>query len=389
MINLLADDIEWKTVSDEQHTLTTVGESLDYRYITDVQVRQNGTLLTDGTHYRTVSGPGAFIGVNGASGSVSVSYTAAESRYDTLWWNPIINSLGGAAGTAHSWNPDEFIPPVPPGMLPLFHVYFWKTATAEAHIQLIPICNFRKGVALGREGEFAYWLAQSREQLPKTFRDLRAGNPIRIIGLGTSITRQLLDDISYFSGHYKPDALARIPYQGKVGWNYAIKRKMEGVWGVPVTYVNLGVNGNVAPNVLSSAQELGLGQNLPGLVVIEFGPNEFGSVSLSNDIAAIITFVRQRGGECIVMGQSPMSEYVQLSRPEFASHEAREANSEKLARSAEAMDVPFVSTFNLFGRGNEGASGLSRHTMGAADAFQHPGYQEIKAEGDFVARIFG
>jgi lysophospholipase L1-like esterase len=297
--------------------------------------------------------------------------------------------------------------------VPLYSVY-----TTFEGVEAIPLAGWNGLVKAGEEARYVSWLEFCRQRLPATLRKLRSGQDIRLAGYGDSITSlggrdpEMLvipngmhrDNLGYFERYSADWKIAqahptdyggqKVPHH-RLGWNWQLKRTVEERWPVQVEYLNWGVPGTTSDagerviedcaylNGANPARLARLLEDRPDIVTVGFGMNDVGEqIDTRANIVAICNAIRGGGAEVIVIGPCRQNPSWNSRDPMLWKH-----TYEAVIAGAFEAGVAFVPTWELFGDGNEGATGLSRRSHCAASMGNHPGARELAAVGKLLSAI--
>jgi lysophospholipase L1-like esterase len=351
---------------------------------------------------------------DGAAEPALVRYRGWNCRYDLVTLDHRTGSLHLHLGAERALDPEEFPATAPPGHLQVCALY-----TTFEGVEPIFLGDWRGLVRIGDEERHAHWLEYCRQRLGRTFRRLRAGHDLRIIGYGDSITAlgsrhpDLLDApngphrdaLGYFecygsdwkrkqrslSKHASSDADAHLRF----GWNWYLKQHIEDRWPVSVEYLNWGlpgttsgdgsvlIDGHIYPGAANPDRLARMLRDNPDLVVVGVGTNDVGEpIDTCRNIVAICDIIRSNGADVIVVAPC-------RPNPAWRSRDPIlwQQTYEEVIAGAEEADVAYVPTWEIFGDGNQGALGLSVRSYSAASMGNHPGPRELAAVGALLASI--
>lgn len=408
-------DLPIDTITAEPHTLSFTSPIwLARRFVQSVVVKRHSdsavlTRTTTGSdgNYKLAPESGALFGVvNTADYLVDIDYQAGQQQYHLIYVDPLTAVVGVVSSTVRAQDPEEYRPACPSGKIPLYAVYSFRIPNYMC-IELIPVHAFRNYVRIGKEAEHVEWLDHCRKYLPKTFKKLIAGSPIRVAGYGDSnmymggasgsITRRTDGDAPGFftSQRGASDTTAALTTFSQdsntkvaVNYPYFVKAAIENGYGCKVTYDNFGISGSTTSSGTfggsNSARMTALIAGGYDLVIISLGTNTF----VASEYTTIVSTFQAAGIEVIVLGTPPWNFYAgtQLAgSPPIASWTA---DNEAMRRIALAKNAAYVYTPALFGRGNEGATGLSQRSLAATSTTNHGGIAERRHIGEYMALIF-
>lgn len=383
---------------------------LPYRFIENVSVfrKSDGEELKDGIDYEVLSDSGKIIGLKDIpSINVEISFDGYESRYDIIECDVFTGEVSVSKGFSRSHDPEEYMPLVSSGKIPLYYVYVFGN-----NCELIPVYNWANGFIDGSENEWLGRNLSNRKSLRHVFAKLQQKENIRIAGYGDSITAQgggvwdspngVTRDVDSYYSDYPDDtkqSWERFDHGdglGQVhvhhGWNWHLKSVLDDSFGVDVIYDNWGIGGTRSGNYKSSENGRGglnserlntmLASN-PDLVVIGFGMNEIGSSETSANVAEIARRCQAAGADVIIMGCPRIS--VLGGR---ASVEQWRTTNDRLWLAAQETGSAFVSTTAIADQSRLGGIALSAMSMCNANRYNHPGPYELKKYGEALADLF-
>jgi len=351
---------------------------------------------------------------NGGGEPARVRYRGWNCRYDLLTLDDRTGSLHLQLGAERALDPEEFSATAPPGHLPVYALY-----TTFEGVEPIFLGDWRNLVRIGDEERHAHWLEYCRQRLSGTFRKLRAGGHLTMVGYGDSITAlgsrhsELLDGpngphrdtLGYFERYgsdwkRKQRSLSADAFPGpsahhRFGWNYFLKQRIEDRWPVSVEYLNWGlpgttsgdgsvvIDGQAYPGAANPERLATMLRDNPDLVIVGVGTNDVGeAIDTRRNIVAICEAIRSNGADVVV---------VPPCRPNRAWRSRDpilwQQTYEDVIAGAEDADVAYVPTWEIFGDGNQGALGLSARSYSAASMGNHPGTRELAAVGALLASI--
>lgn len=407
------------SVTGEATTLVAnYDQPLLHRHIDNVVVRAGGAALAEGTHYKLNRPLGLIQGLQAvADRAITVDYTWAPDRYDTVVANPANGTFLVQKGTNRNYAPNNFLPNTD-GFLPLFNVYVTRNA-----IELIPVHEFDGFVRRGEEGRYAAWIGRNKRCLRKIFALLQAGQPIRLGGYGDSITAMSgggadpytpngnRDQVAFFTGSGYPQAgfpldvlnlyprYASNPFGAqdangpflRMGWLWALKDLFERRYGSITEVRNWGVPGT------SSAYDLGGSGPNAGypdrinaymadkcdLTIFAFGMNERGYFDSIGNIRPQIRAIQASGSEVMVV-TCPRPNRARGSEPD----DWWLSTTRQYRQAAIETDAAYVDLSEISGPGNEGGLGISGSTMCEQNLGNHPGPYEYQKYNAFICETF-
>jgi lysophospholipase L1-like esterase len=340
--------------------------------------------------------------------AISMRYRGWSSRYDMLSVDPGSGNVQVSLGTQRALDPEEFPATTPRGHVPLYSVY-----TTFEGAEAISVAGWRDSVREGDEARYLFWLDFCRKRLPKTLRKLRSGGDIRLIGYGDSVTSlggrdpDMLveangphrDVLGYFERYGRDWKLEHCvdtrTRRHNLGWNWQLKEAIELRWPVNVQYLNWGIPGTMSgdgeieiegcayPNACAPDRIARMLEDRPDLVTVAVGMNDIGEpVDTRSNVASMCETIRAAGAEVIVVAPC---------RPNPGWYSRDPAlwlqTYEQVVGGALDADVAYVPTWEIFGDGNEGATGLSRRSHCAASMGNHPGARELSVVGRLLSAI--
>lgn len=407
----------------ENFTLSLTSNTyLAYQFVRSVVVTRvsDSAVATIGTNVFVDINRGIVLALQaGWAVPVSIGYTGHKGRYDLMSSNQDYTSTDEALiltlGTEDATAPAEYRPgglagpAVPSNAIPLFSIF-----TMPDRSEVIHLTGGRQFLRYGRAGDLLELREKNQWRLRKTRGKLLTGATMRFGGDGDSITMMgdrapgvnttpdgaSRDLISYFH-RYSPALKALIPQSGghtSCGWNNYIRDAWaESYPGATLTYENWGISGTdsssgsfvdggntyyngTAPTRMNAAGKAGI-----DVWNIAFGMNE---ISQQDDTPANLLLLGQTyraAGADLIYTTLPMQAAT------FNNRDLRAWKQEQMdiVRVAEALDAAYVPVWWILGPGNEGLTGLSRWTHCDVTHQNHPGYEELKAIGEFAAFVLG
>ncbi|MDQ3078475.1 MAG: SGNH/GDSL hydrolase family protein [Pseudomonadota bacterium] len=333
-------------------------------------------------------------------------------RYDLVSIHRDTGKLALTLGRERDLDPEEFPAALPPQHIPLYSLY-----TTNDGVEAIPLWGWHAMVRNSRRADYLWWLESSRKSLRRTFRNLRRGGSLRLAGYGDSVTSlgardpQMIeapngpfrDTLGYFE-RYGKDWKSSVGLAGagaengrhqRLGWNWHLKAAMESAYAVDVDYLNWGIpgtttegtykeiDGNFYPNGSERKRLDRLLASEPDIVTVAFGMNDIGDqIDTYGNIRKICDVITASGADVIVVGLCQQN-------PNFDSrdHSLWRLTHDHIAAAAHDSGVAYIPTWEIFGDGNEGATGLSRRSHSAASMTNHPGARELAFIGRYMAGI--
>ncbi|NSZ06412.1 hypothetical protein G6M14_08570 [Agrobacterium tumefaciens] len=373
------------------------------QYLTDVTLVRvsDGATLVQGTDYVVYPDQGAVgLPASGTPFDVNYTITGHSQRYDMVSFNPTTKAVVVTKGGDRVRDPDYYAAVAPAGNIPLYRAFITRYG-----VDLIPIMHHRRMLRDDLKSDYAARMAYNRSCLPKTLKSLRSGNAVKLIGYGDSITAiggggiepdgAVRDMASWISG-MPADTKATIPtYDGagglgahiRVGWNWILKAALEARYSSTITYLNFGWSGttsaNSGNNGLNPARLNRILSEGPALMVLAFGMNELGSTSTYANVVNIIQQAKAAGMEVIVLTPPRCNE---IGRS--AVYDGWRKTHDDLVLAAIDTASAYVSTFEIAGKGFEGAMARSPKSMCMQNLYNHPWPLELAEIGRWLAQIF-
>lgn len=418
------------TVTDEALTLNPAGgAAITYSYLKDrtehadlwdvvVKDASTSAVLVKGTDYWAIEELGAFslAATTGTPRSVLVSYKYAKQRYDVVHYTPETGAMAVAAGTERDRDQAEFIPAVPDGALPLFHIHVRRGGNV-----VVPVWDVDEWVRREHWQEVQAERARSRRLLRPALKKLRKGDTFKLMSYGDSNFAQMGGGYSLaavrsaantvwhdrtkdtggllLAPAYGSDVLATIPTYNtgdgagtvhtRFGLTWELVRALEAGYASTITYINRSIPGtNSTDSTYHGRDSVRLSAatgDAPDVVLIGFGQNELGQSYTRANIIAICEAFKGAGSIPIVVGcfrphAADLHSQHTTPRWQYTQRQLREA--------AYAAGVPYVSTEYLYSPGEEGALGLSPYDLCAGTKDVHPGIREHRIIGQHLAALF-
>jgi hypothetical protein len=111
--------------------------------------------------------------------------------------------------------------------------------------------------------------------------------------------------------------------------------------------------------------------------------NEIGDpVDTYGNMRQICDFIRAGGADVLVVGLCQ-----QNAGFNSRDHSLWRLTHDQIATAAHDSGVAYLPTWEIFGDGNEGATGLSCWSHSAASMTNHPGARELAIIGQYMAKI--
>ena len=346
-------------------------------------------------------------------GDVRIEYRGWASRYDMVSIHRDTGQLALTLGQDRDLDPEEF-----PAQLPPQHIALYSLYTTKEGVEAIPLWEWNDMVRYDGRTDHLWWLESSRRRLARTFRKLRRGGKIRLVGYGDSLTSlggrdadmvaapngAVRDTLGYFE-RYGQDWKSAVELMSgdanaarghhRLGWNWYLKAAMESAYDVDVEYLNWGIPGTTTeathkkidgisyPNGSEPKRLERLLASDPDLVTVCFGMNDIGEqIETYANMRRICETIRGGGADVIVVGLCQQN-------PGFESrdHSLWRLTHDQVAAAAHDGGAAYIPTWEMFGDGNEGATGLSRWSHSAASMTNHPGARELAIIGRYMAKI--
>jgi lysophospholipase L1-like esterase len=343
-----------------------------------------------------------------------LNYRGWASRYDLVSIHRDSGELALTLGLERDLDPEEF-----PAQLPQQHIPLYSLYTTKDGVEAIALLGWHDMVQDSRRADHVWWLETSRQTLRRTFRKLRRGGTIRLAGYGDSLTSlgsrdpamidapngPARDTLGYFE-RYGDDWKSSVPLfsaeeggvrrHHRLGWNWQLKAAMEEAYDVEVEYLNWGIpgtttepthktiDGRLYPNGSEPRRLERLIASEPDLVTVCFGMNDIGEPDMDTygNMRRICDAITAAGADVLVVGLCQQN-------PGFDSrdHSLWRLSYDQIASAAHDSGVAFLPTWEIFGDGNEAATGLSRWSHSAASMTNHPGARELGLIGRYMAKI--
>lgn len=355
---------------------------------------------------------------NGVDSTISTTQaitpaTAANVRYDVLYYDQNAGTFGVQAGTERATDPSEFIPALADSKrLALFNTRATSTA-----VTVVPVWNTFNGEDKALEVEQERERRRGRLCLQRTIGKVRRGAAVKIVSFGDSIVALQTgttpptttpdganrDRDFYYLDKIGSDLVNTYPKYTAVQLGRAddgagaVHLKLSLVWelanamaaaGSVVTYNNFGVGGTSTANAVDGSLNPTAWTNAvialaPDLVVFNFGMNEQGDTATEARTVAALTALRNAGIEVIVMG-------VARRHPSTLSLANWEYTNRALRRAAIFTRCAYQSTLALYDARYIGAIGVSTADTSSSNGNNHPGIREHMAMGaELVKTVMG
>lgn len=407
-------DIPAETITGEEVTLINGSArflSRQFVSVSAVRRKTDGAVFVAGTDYTLDAEPGRITALNaGAAAPVLVDYTGYKTRYDLVHADPLFGGVAVAEGTARGVNPDEYRPSTPAGRIPVFSLYVYP-----GNVEVIPLLRFNRRVRRGSEARHQEWLNYCRRALPKSRCKLVRGQALRWAGYGDSTTEQggngarnptepnkYRDVLANYYVRIPADTQATYPrFDGDegpgahihLGWNWIAKAILDAAYGVSIIPDNWGIGGTTdgtggdagvgTINALNPTRLNALIASAPDVVVWCFGLNNLGGTATRANAEAFIDAMLAAGIEPIMLTPPMISRYhsTKTQRDWLFTHDS-------IVQAARFKGVAYVSTWDLFAPGREGATGLSQRSLANANTINHAGAPELRIIGERIAELF-
>jgi lysophospholipase L1-like esterase len=342
-----------------------------------------------------------------------IEIIASKARCDLISLDRITGELRLTLGEERFLDPEEH-----PAILPPGHAALYSLLTTIRGIEPVRLFDFRDMVREGTETQHLRWLEWCRQRLPATMRKLRSGMPIRLAGYGDSVTalggraadhahrpngpqRDMLAYLECYGNDFKDAVPLYAPDSGgpaihhRIGWNWQLKAAIEKRSDCIVAYDNWGIAGTTSgadvkdidgtsyPNAANRQRLEIMLASRPDLVTIAVGMNDIGEpIDTYANVMAIAESVRKAGAEPIIIAPC-------RPNPAFNSRDDAlwKLTHDRIMAAALDSDAAYLSTWDLYGDGNEGAIGVPRSSHCAASLGNHPGPRELAAIGRVLSKI--
>ncbi len=332
-----------------------------------------GEALKDGTDYKMNPVGGIYPLTKIEPRRVRMKYTFLPERYDALW-QTAAGELRYLAGPERDFDAEEHIPVLEGGK----RVAVVAVRGEEA--ELVP-CEIPASTYVGKE------------KLAEFLKKLKAGDTVRVMGYGDSITAvqsarpgyepggEFRDRAERYFDRYDAATRKQLPVwtrEGvkgtfvKAGWCWGLVDELEKSCGVKVGWQNAGIGGTnsgatkgngLDPERLDAALAA-----KPDLVVIAFGMNEIDSPKSQENVTKIIEAFRKAGAEVVVVG---------IPRCQIRSVEKSNTN---LGKAAEAGGAVFVDLGKV-------SPGVAPRHYCSANQYNHPGITEFATYREVLAGV--
>lgn len=396
---------------------------LEYQFARSVVVTRvsDSTVATIGTNVFVDQNRGIVMALqSGWAVPVTIAYTGHKARYDLVGSDQSTGAtdetLIVTAGTGDAVSPAEYRPgalagPAKPfNVIPLFAIFTMPDRSEVIHLA----GGSMKFLRFGRAGDLLELREKNAYALRKTRGRFMSGQSVIFGGDGDSITAMgdraaaqnttpdgaSRDVIGYFN-RYSTALRAMIPQSGghiACGWNNYIRNVWaESYPAATVTYQNWGIAGTDSSS--GSFNEGGVDyyngthptrMNASGKAAVKvwniaFGMNEIGQGDNTPANLTILGRAYQANGSDVIFTTTAMQNAVYNNR----DIRAWKQEQMDIIRAAETIGAAYVPLWWILGPGNEGMSGLSRWTHSDATMVNHPGFEELKAIGEFSSFILG
>lgn len=350
--------------------------------------------------------------------NITITPPATATRYDVIY-RASDGAIAVAQGAARSSDPEVGQPALPPGAVPLL-----RTRTNTAGITSVsPLAPMIGGIHHAYHAEAVAQIAAARAGIPNTLAKIRAGQPVRIIGLGDSITavqssagvETTFDGptrdmgisgkgtgyLDSSTGSLQADYLATIPQytavqigraddgagqvHTKVGWNWELVTAIEEL-GLHTLGSNLWYSQNAiagrrcvdlydATGTTPDPWLTTVGDADGDLVVLGLGSNDRATLQPVTDrLTKAVNYLKGRGKEIVL---------VEVPRPVYEPTSWRRVNAE-IRSAAVATGVGVIPLSCLYEDGAYGGIGVNaedrcaaNNSEGSTTTGNHPGPHEF------------
>lgn len=357
---------------------------LTHRKVQDLRLEHDGRRLIEGTDYEVDHDEGALFPIADVEPFEAVAaFRAQGTRYDAVFFDPATQATRLVHGPERGFDVADHMPEAPPGQVKLASIHVADDAEAIA----ISEPDLR-------------WIDECRRRMPNLARLMKAGQPVRLMGYGTSLTAQggpVPDEFFMPNGQSRdclkfyytpsrlaPDTIARLPVVDghvRVGFNWRLKAAIER--HSPVTYLNMGISGSTAgdgetpngfPNGNNSRRLAAARELRPDAIVIEYCINELDDANHMDKLVRMIQALRNPEADIVVLGCPGF--------PSFRSVEHWQRGEAAAQSAADVMGAAFVPLAPAVTH-----AGLARRTLCSANGINHPGPAEFEIYGRWLARI--
>ncbi len=423
---IVCQPIATDAVTDTAVTITFNGRAfLRRQYISAISAKRtaDNVALVLGVDYQINANTGRIYGLKDIAPFVAtVTCTGRKHRYDLIYVDPSNGRCDIAAGQIRAWEPEEYRPACPDGMIPLFSVYVYGIDPVH-RAEMIPVCEYDGLVRLDEAAETMRLMDYNRRALARVLGKCARGGKVYVANysdsirtLGGSAQNQLIpnfdrDLIGWYAPRYEQDTLDSIQprfsneYGGPgsnlhvyVGDMWFLLRALEARYPqASIDYLNFGVGGTTTaatlsgglynarhPDRLNALFGISPAGPKPDLVVLGFGTNELGSSTTYANTRALIQRAKTEGADVLVTTPPRFNAWDPVS-----SIEAWRFTTDALIRAARDEGVAYLSFDRIEGPGREGAVGLSAKTAGQTGAYNHPGRAQEAGHGCLLASLVG
>jgi hypothetical protein len=390
------------------------GARLPHQYSANRVVTRvsDGLVLTEGVDYAVKPNTCYIYGLKSiADTPCTITYTGYLHRYDLVSLDLATGGLVVTAGTGRAIDPEEYKPVLPVGHVKLNEVYVYP-----AGVDVLQSWRYR-GLRDQLGGQAVDdWLSYCRSKLPKTLAKLRRGQPIRVIGYGSSsvdmgggalypLEANTNRDLASFFDRIPVDTRAKYPTYSnsdpdfawssqsshiKYGFVWQLIGAMRERWGAQVEYRNWGVGGTTSEN--SSVNGVPNGAHPTRLNAMLADQGDLMVLAFANGLSAdwwysshrtIIEAFQAQGGEVIVLTSPRLNFYGEASVGDTAWKKSYDDS----VRVALDTGCAYVPTNLIEGPGREGCTGLSQRNMTNANLYNHGGPIQLGNTGKLMAMI--
>lgn len=376
---------------------------LPYAFISDVTVKQGATTLLEGTDYSVFYTGGKVRGVSGTVGTtrnVVLTFKGLPQRYDLIVVNPMTGIVSVVTGAARNIDPQEYMPAVPDGTVPLFSVLSYGNV-----IKIAPMSEWQGTYRSSHN--VSKLAAHNKRVLSKIKGALNRGRDITLVGYGDSITalggnasgttaNGISRDTKAFFLQMPADTYAAIPsldfgdgggaIHTDLGWNRQLKKYLEDTHSMTVEYLNFGIGGTTSgfgensgrpngsnPVRLNAVVAAIAASTKPVLVNLAFGMNELGNNATINNMSGLVRAFQNAGATVQIIGVPRTCVY-----SGFGSVPAWKYTNDVLHAVALSTGAAFVPTVTHFDDDQLGYAGIFPENFAAAGRINHAGPAEFR-----------
>lgn len=420
-VTVVSPDVTPASVTVASASLTIAEHSiwLAYQFVASVVVTRisDSVVLTPGVHYNVDLSRGVIQGLIAAT--VSIAYIGYPVRSDIVSVHPGTGVVTLTQGTAITRCASMHNPAVPSGNIALYRIF-----RSVFGGELVPLWLYRHIVRIDRavsiEAEIAEQRRRARRHRAVVEAKVRAGEPLRLVGYGDSITamgsgtplevnelpngpRQRID---YFT-LYTSTTRDLIPKENlsdgygatyvREGWCWRLLKFLEATYGVevgPEYYINFGIGGTDSQATVNSngfynqshpdrmAAVLAY-DPLPDLLVYVPGMNELGETFTYANVRTICeTF--EAGGLPVILGSS--------ARPNQRFRDRidvwKNVTTRQIGQVADDLGLPFANSLRIYDDTTLAAMKIGEREVCDTTMLNHPGKPELDAIGDLLAELF-